>query len=143
MSARSRAVACETILIAAADAAVARGIVIICDAFEVDGGCCVLGTMTGPSQLPLSKETSTSARGVTVNHFSEEWDAIECGFDGIPFRAARTQSGMVPPVAFWNLGIRLRKALHPVRAARHQRNVERAENKAHCEHTRSLVRFTS
>lgn len=146
MSARERAALCEPILLAAAKSARARGLVIVCDAFEVEGGCCVLAAPT-TERLPLSSETSTAAPGVTVDHLSEEWDAIECGFDGIPFRVARTQSGMPPPVAFWNLGLRLRRALRPVRAERHQRNIERKEERAVAasrrEHIRARTGFTS
>ncbi len=116
MTREERIAIIESTLLAAAEEARGAGYVIVSDDFIVNQGswygCCALGAFElskTPGPLPLLALDDDAA--------PSEWDGIEHGFDGIPYRSATGQNGVLVPRDFWELGQRLREQLQPVRAA--------------------------
>lgn len=105
-----RIVLCEVTLLASAKAAKSKGIQIICNAYQSERGCCAMATLdivprSISDRMPMLDSGTETAR---------EYEGIETGFDGIPYRKARTQEGAPVSRDFWRLGRRLRLRLRPV-----------------------------
>ena len=114
--------ATERVLKRCAKAALANGKVLIFDEFEGadihgNSGVCVLGAYNAYCY-------NLSCRGEKLHlpddsdAMAEAWDSIEMGWDGVPHRKARTQTGRPVVKRWWSMGYRLRKTLKPTRAAR-------------------------
>ena len=89
------------------------GLTIVCEAFDVERagrtiGVCAMGAANW-AKVDLALSSGPRLSG--------EYDAIEAGFDGTPWRDVKRQAGdVVLDRDFYKLGLRLRKALAPVRA---------------------------
>ncbi len=106
-------------LLANAHAAQRRGMLIVCEAGDVDEdgegvgprvGCCVTHAVEYTGQPEPRLPFSRGDRRMLA-----EWDGIEAGFDGVPLRLARTGDDRRVDPDFWRMGKRLRKRLRPVR----------------------------
>lgn len=119
-----RIAAIERGLTVAADEARAGGLILIYGLADVDGrgggllGCCVTHAL---DHAPTFAGRDGRTLPFSSRDICDEFDAIECGWDGVPFMPYSgpvSARSMFPRVHsdFYRMGVRLRRKLEPVAA---------------------------